>query len=576
MGNVVPSVLLYGQALKLLEELQLAQEQNLVKDAETILSELTDILIRFEESAGKPLVNYEPIAETEPPLSEKANRFWTAAEKDVNLLQQQVDMLRAASIVTHNTLVTNTRAAFQDNARLNNKLKTLQLYSNNSDSSIITFGDSFKSLDSVDNDLIPDSEEVFLAHEGFVTLGRRGQLVDLSPDAAIKILGTSNGFLGNNQEITDPSDTATDPESGYVHYTFKAESNDYSSLSNITDGEPNTWIEYEHYEVPKAARLAAGNYNFEYLDDSDSEAVKRVDWAKGPTNGVLKLGLEFDLGKIDNINVIDLTPFGLEGNANYPVLVRQIQTSPNGTDWTSVFPTKVWIGTEVNVRAARSAENVLANRAVWTFESRAVRYVRVYIEQPNPVNSNIGHPFWVNEETEAREEGPIPPVDNPQEYWGTDVRGDLVQFREYFEGKRWAIGIRDVALQQVRYVEKSTLITRPLRAGGVIDRVVLEDADIVVPADYDTSQSWVRFFISPDDGETWLPISRIEDNFNGVPEQISFNDPLPASLREPNVYNHDTDSPVTSVRLKVELLRPQDSSSTTPILRFYKLKVKRL
>lgn len=576
MANVVPSVLLYGQAIKLIEELQSAQEEGLAKDAETILSQLTNILTRFEENAGKPLTQYEPISETEPPLSSKANRFWKGVEYDINVLQQQVDMLRASTIVSHNTVTTDIMSARQENARLNNKMKTLQLYSKSSDSSILTFGDSFESLEFIDTDIIAPEDQPHLAHEGFVTLGRVGQLTDLSQDAKLRILETSNGFLGNNQEIRDPSSAPVDPETEYVHYTFKSDTHDYSDLSSIRDGEPDTWIEYEQYFIPESGKLAAANYNFVYLDDSDPEAVKRVEWADGPPNGVLKLGLEFDLESVQTMNSIELTPFGLQNNTNLPILIRKIQTSSNGTDWTAVSPTDVWVGTEVNVRSARIADNVITNKAIWAFESRPVRYVRIYIEQPNSIDSNVGHSFWVNEDTGNREEGPIPSVFNPDEYRHVDVRGDLVQFIEYFNGKRWAIGIRDIALHQVRYVESSTLVTRPLRAGGIVDRVMLEDAEIVIPPDYDSTQAWVQFFISPDDGETWIPISRVQDNFNGIPEQISFNDPLPASMREGNVYNYDTDTPVDSVRLKVEMARPADKSSTTPILKNYKLKVKRL
>lgn len=576
MAELVPSVLLYGQAMKLLEELQEIQSSGFSSDTDDLIAELSGILTEFELHAGKPLVNYAPVAETEPPSSAKSNRFWRAAERDINLLQQQVDMIRAATIFAHNTIATEVANAYDHNARVNNKLKTLQLYSNTSDSSIITFGDSFKSFDFIDPELVPSVEQPTLAHEGYLTLGRVGQLINLSEGATVRILSSSNGFLGNNQEIEDPNSAPTDPESGFKRYTFKAEVTDSANLSSILDGEPNTWIEYEHNQLSSAQKRTTRNLNLSYAEETEDQGTQLIDWANGPSGGTLKLNLEFDLTKIENLNSIEFTPFGLEGNTNSPVLVSKIQTSHNGTDWTVVFPTQVYVGTDVNLRTARLADNVVTKRALWSFDTRAVRYVRVYLEQHTPVRSNVGHVYWENRKTgEKRVEGPHPNINNVPSYYEREIVGDLVQRREYFSARRWAIGIRDFLLNQVRYAERSVVVSKPLRSGGIIDRVVLESADISVPESYPTNQSWVNFYISPDDGENWYQIARVDDPAMGIPEQISFNDPIHESLREKTVANYSTDEPVTSVRIKVEMLRPSGQDSTTPVVKSYSLKVKR-
>lgn len=577
MSELVPSVLLYGQAVELLNELQEAQATGAIKDTFDLVRKFADILTKFEDDAGKPFLRYEPVAETEPPSSEKSNRFWRAAEQDISLLQQQVDILRAAAIFSHNLVSTDVMSAQAGNARLGNKLKTLQLYSNASDSSIITFGDSFKSFEFVDLDTVAESERAALFHEGYVTLGQEGEMLNLSDGATIKILDGSNGFLGNNQEIEDPSQAPTDTESGAAQYTFKAEVRNYSDLRSIIDAEPNTWIEYERYSLSSSQKRSAANYNFTYMQTLEDGTVERVDWATAPEAGILRLGIEFDFGIIKNLNSVELTPYGLEGNSNYPVLIKEVQTSPNGTDWTSVYPGNVWVGTDINLRTARAADTVIMNRALWAFESRAARYVRVYVEQHHPVDSNIGHVYWVDRRStdKRRTEGPNPPVEEPTKYLPQMVVGDYLQRREYFRGKRWAIGLRDVLVQQVEYTDKSILVTKPLRVGGIIDRVMLEQADIQVPEEYNPNESWVKFFITPDEGQNWYPIARIADNYQGIPEQISFNDPLHESLREVTIKNYNLDRPVTSLRLKVELSRPAEYKSTTPVLRSYVLKVKR-
>lgn len=576
MGDLVPSVLLYGQAANLLGELKEAQNSGAIKDTVDLVRELAAVLTSFSDSAGRPMLEYEPVDETEPPLSEKANRFWAWVEKDINLLQQQVDILRAATIFSHNLVVTELKNAQNDNDRVNNKLKTLQLYSNSIDSSIVSFGDTFNSLEFVDVEMTPASQRVALFSQGNVTLGQEGQMVNLSGQASIRVLSTSNGFLGNNREIEDPGQALVDTESGDRLYSFKAESREYADIDAITDDEPDTRIEYERYHLTESQKLSAKNYNFTYMRTDAEDNQELVDWAVAPDDGILRLGLEFDFHNIKTLNSIEFTPYGLDDNANYPVLVRQIQTSPDGTDWTRMFPTNVWVGNNVNLQSARTADNIVTRRALWAFEARSVRYVRVFVEQHNSVQANVGHIYWVRRNnTEARVEGPIPPEDNPTRYFSDLSVGEYLQRREYFEGKRWAIGIRDLLMQQVEYKTSSILITKPMRVGGLIDRVMLESADIQVPDIYSSAEHWVKFYITPDDGENWYQISRIEDNYNGIPEQIAFNDPIHESLQEANVASYTTESPVTSIRLKVELTRPADYNTTTPILKSYVLKVKR-
>lgn len=578
MSEMVPSVLLYGQAMAMLEELKEMHSADATQNTFDLISQLSEILTRFEEFAGRPLVDYELVAPTEPPSSEKSNRFWRAAEQDVNLLQQQTDVLRAASIFSHNLIVTEVLSAQNNNSRLRNKLKSLQMYSNNSDSSIITFGDSFKNFEFVDLSLIPEANKPTLFHEGHVTLGQEGEMINLSPDADIKVLSSSNGFLGNNQEIEDPNSATIDPNTDQPNYEFKAETDRRADLNTLKDGEPDTWIEYESYELSAAQKRSALNYNFTYSQQNDDDTTSRVEWATKPSNSVLELGLEFDLKRIKNINSIEFTPYGLENNVNDPILIRQVQTSSNGTDWESLYPSSVWIANDINLNTARFADNIVSRRAIWTFQSRGVRYVRMYVEQPRPIACNVGHIYWIDRhkrEDSIRKEGPIPPVSDPTVYNDRAVVGDLVQRREFFPAKRWAIGIRDILLQQVEYTTKSVLVSKPLRVGGLVDRVMLESADFQIPIDYPTTGKWVRFFVSPDEGENWFEISRIEDPNGDVPEQISFNDPIHDSLRESSVINYNIDKPVTSIRFKVEMSRPSDKKSTTPVLRSYVLKVKR-
>lgn len=573
MTDSAPSILLYAQAAVLLKKLQDDYTVGAIRSVEDLSKSLRDVLSRYEESAGTPFLKFEPVAEGEPPRSSKMNDTWNSLQHDVNILQDQVDILRAAAVFTHNFVATEIVKSEQANARVDNKLKTLQLYSNSTDSTIITFGDSFKSADLMDKTFSPENSPTIT--DGVLHLGQIGQLKNLSLDSVVTILPNSNGFVGNSQEITDPSDATRDPVTNELIYHFRAEQNRAQDTKFIIDGLPNQWFEYENYLVSNTDRLTAGNMGFTYQTTTATGATQ-VDWALGPSGRVLKLSLQFDLGVSKKVNYIAYTPYGLENNRNYPVLIKQVRISTNGTDWELIFPQNVWVGTDPNLQAARTADNVTTGAAVWPFSEKSARYVRVDIEQAQPVTTNVGHIYYVDKDTKNRVAGPVPPIENPARYYDPSslIYGNAIQKREFFVAKRWAIGIRDLLIQQLQYQVQSIWVTTPLRIGGIVDRVTLE-ADIYVPPEFPSTQSWVNFYVSPNDGTDWYQISRIQDDYLNIPEEIAFNDPLPPQFHEPGVAYYNTGTAVTALRFKIVLSRPEDVSTSTPLVRSYRLKVKK-
>lgn len=571
MSDIVPSDLLYGQALELVREIRTSQESG---DALELIKQLNAVASRFDEVVGHPIGVYEPILLTEPPSTHKTNRFLRGVEADINLLQRQLDLLRSASIFTHNTASTELSSLKDKNAKISNQVKSLQLYSSSRNSNVVMFTDTFRNRDSLDDELVPPSDRVTLPAPGYLTLPPEGESVNLSQGAEVKILDSSNGFLGNNQEIEDPENAPLDPVSNTYQYSFVQEEYPANDLAALVDAEPDTWIEYEHYLLTDAQRSIGRNLNFTYTMDESDGSVREVEWSNGPSDGTLKLDLEFDLKSVRQINSVSLVPFGLEDNKNYPILIKSISTSANKTDWYDLRPTEVWIANDINLQNARAASSAVIGGAAWSFPARHARYVRVKVEQPSPVDANVGHVYWVDRNAEeSRIEGPKPPVDDTGKFLGTQSVGDALQRRQFFQGKRWAIGIRDVNLMQTQYAKRASMVTKPMRVAGRIDRVALESVELEVPDSYPIGSHWIKFFISPDDGESWHQIARIDDPQAGLPQQISFNDPLHESLRESSVVNYVTENPVTTLRLKVEMERPDDVRFTTPILRSYTLKV---
>lgn len=613
MTQMAPSVLLYGQAILLIKELSDLYLAGGVKDDLDMDKKIQEILSRFRTNAGYPITEWNPISETEPPVSVKMNTFWRQVQSDVALLQQQVDIVRASSIFTYNFISNDVEKATQQNAVLRNKIKTLQLYSDSVDSSIVVFSDSLNNSDFVDQTKTTAQSSANIDQSGGATLGQFGPYVNLAPRASVRILSDSNGFPGNNQEVKDPINAPIlDPITGQKNLRFVAEEKRAASLRSIVDGSPSSWFEYEHWQIDDETRKICANYGLTYsVDNSGSEnyypapgegfvfsgagGVSTKDWAGGPQNGTLNLDLELDLKTVQTLNQITYVPFDLADAVNLPVKIRYVEVSADGTVWNTVGEQNVWLSTDANVQAARIAPNIVTGKAVWRFQEAQVRYVRFHIQQPNWVKRPMGHIYWYNTRVPTqftvpgqafrqtryapsgvRVQGPTPYLPNIEDYYSpqNSTSGSLVSVREWFEEKRWSIGIRDISLEQIRYNTSSNLVTKPIRVGGIVDRVLIE-SELYIPPDFDPEVNWVRFFISPDDGVSWNEISRIQDSRSSTPEILAFNDPTPEAFREPGVGYVQTQTDVNSLRLKISISDPQGFASSTPVVKSYKLKIKR-
>lgn len=621
MAQLAPTTLQYGQLMTLVQDFLDEYSKGEMTDIELVSEQINDIVTQYNAIDGRPMLDFEDYVKGEPAESDKMNRMWKRLQDDINIVQDQLEVLRAAVVFVHNFIVTEVELAKNQNAQAANKLKTLQLYTTANDSSVIQFGDYFNNLDFVDLALVPSDQKPHLLAAGQVSLAREPKTTNLTDDIDVRVLDTSNGFSGNNQEIADPSNAIVDPVDNKPTYIFKSEIDGrHAELDDAIDGQPNTWFEYENYWVSPGDRQKAKDLNFVYraVGSAANTAVSNdvnpagaatntttglIDWAKGPANGILVLNLEFDLKEPRVLNAISITPFGLEINKNAPINIKLVQTSENGTDWTPISPQNVYVATDANLQSARSAENVSIGSALFAFDERSVRYVRMTMEQKEAIACNIGHLYYETKKTVTyekkvvphpsipnatttlnipithggdRAEGPIPPVNEPDRYYSDNglLSGNLVQGVEYFVGKRWAIGIRDILIEESKYKETTIVVSKPFRVAGVIDRVSIE-ADTFIPSNFpeDPDSLWIKFFVSPDDGLNWYPISRIQDDYLGIPEVIAFNDPIPAEFREIGVDYIATNSVVNSLRVKVEMSRPEELDSSSPILRSYKLKV---
>lgn len=572
--QAIPSIMLYSQAVALLQQMQAAYIVGSLQSPTDIATSLNSVLTKYNQSAGQPILDFDYFEDGEPPISPKMNGIIGDIQLDVSILQNQIDVLNAATLFTNNLIVTQLLNLSNENSTISNQLDTLELFSSDNNSgNMIVFSDSFGNSKLVDHNFLDPSEQASIT-DGVLRLSPQGALTDLASKALVSILGTSNGFLGNNQEIEDPTLATINPINQQPLYEFVAQVYEANDLKALTDGNPTTWVEYEYYLLTAIDKTEADNLNFTYQiipTDNSSDTITQIDWSIGPPSDLLELDLQFDLGSVQSFNYITYTPYGLSGNTNNPVLITQVTTSEDGTTWTPISPSNVWVGTNTTNSSLRSAQNYTIGTITWSFGQTNARYINMSIQQPNPITVNVGHLYY-EDSNNVRQEGPVPTTQNPSQYYDPTYAtvGGLTQYREYFIGKRWAIGIQDIGIQQVTYQTSSSMVTLPLAIPGIVNRIAL-DADVWIPPNFSSTQSWVNFFVSPDNGQNWFQLNNIEDSSLGYPAVIAFNDPLPSQFQDPNVQYYTVEGPVNSLRFKIELNSPNPQE--TPLVRSYSLKV---
>lgn len=552
MTQLYPSTDYESKAVALLMEMR-----NLILDsqskltAEEIAAKFRDVQTRFSEVVGKPLTEYEPYVKGEPPRSEKVNRFIENLQKDINILEEQMNLVKANSVYVHNTMIDQIAKEKNENSAAINKLKSLQLYTSGQNNELTIFGDYFKSDIQIDYDLIDTKSRALVEVDGRLTLPK-SNTIKKNPlsTATIKILSSSNGVPGRLVEVEEITNkTPVNPITQEKIYRFKAQIDKRSNLLSLTDESPATWFEYEKNLVSDDDRVSAKNFNFTYTvtQDNASKGIaevvypvglnEQIDWANGPSNDILKLDLEFDLKTVTTVNEITYVPFGLENNISAPVLIKYVETSIDKNNWETLFPTNVHVSQDTNLYTARLANEVTIGSVRWDVKSDQIRYIRFHIEQQNPINSKIGHVYYTTPKKVIRTarldqatpvfietivggeraKGPIPTtvaptkfydpsfslIDSPQQ----NTTSGLVKRVEIFDGKRWAIGIRDISAKEVEYASLGVMISKPFTIGGIVDRVSI-DSSIYIPSSFSSESLWVKYYISPDNGVSWFPISR--------------------------------------------------------------------
>ncbi len=145
---------------------------------------------------------------------------------------------------------------------------------------------------------------------------------------------------------------------------------------------------------------------------------------------------------------------------------------------------------------------------------------------------------------------------------------------------RYAIGIRELSIFSYKFSSTSEFVSKKFTSPKEIIKAQLEVIE-EIPADFDPSQRYIEYYLSFDD-ENWHRINPTGsptlymDDGQIAPEVLNINFDVAGSGPNQTVRSISTESPATSVRLKVVMKTDTslpNSEMYTPVLKKYRVKL---
>lgn len=153
---------------------------------------------------------------------------------------------------------------------------------------------------------------------------------------------------------------------------------------------------------------------------------------------------------------------------------------------------------------------------------------------------------------------------------------NLTRNYEHLDAQRRSISLRDVSFGYEEYGNYAEMISRKFDLSSELEYVTIS-SEVAYSGDLSSSsQDLVRYYISVDDGSTWKRISPIENEFDGIPEVLAFNQNIDQTFRLPGVEYFNQPSIPSSIKgfiIKIEMFKAS-GENIAPMVYSYKVGVK--
>ena len=539
---------------------------------------IKNMLTEFYNSLTKPTFKYRPAVST--PMSDEYNAMITEAYSDMEYIIKDCEALN--ELVSQSFIDAELGRTMMNNelAYISKKIASIgESIATNQPTGTVIFTELFNNIEMTGN--INSLKSCYVnTSDGILTLKQSSKVY--APISKIEIDNEiSNGFPGNTHCV--------DTLNNELH--FIGQDGLHMKLNAISDGNKDTWFEYELFTVTDETRKQCNSYGFEYDEG--------VSWINDKDILRLKMIIHLSTNKVCSWATI--TPYlsDIKGVKNCYLEKCEIITASN-----NVYP----------VATNQDFNDTL----IFPFPSQEVNRIELTFVQPSKYLTKVGHFYYTAADASsmsifqdntfsdmfARIEGPKPSIGllgakyNPITQWITYANSDTeLPSDEYIKDKlftlpestisckagqeiidayRYMIGIRDIKMSSCTFEKYGEYVSKKFVTDDIITSITLE-AKEYIPGD---NPDILRYYISLNGGTTWHQIYPIHRAYQGIYKYYVNNDSIENLISNNSAQkkskNLSVIGEVKSIQVKIEMDRPVDvenSEFSTPIVYDYKLKL---
>lgn len=412
----------------------------------------------------------------------------------------------------------------------------------NRNKSYIEFKDDFNSYDNIDLTKTSSSNINVSTAEGILLLP---YVKDKTVSPSGVVINISDNASYGNYKVVEKI-----PYSD--QYYFLSEINDRIKEEDCYDGNGNTWLEIQSYDIG---------------EDKDGITCQLI----------------FSVHTSD-INWIEINPY-IPFNSGYTFIVDKIEYRETESEaFKPLFVNKD--NNEVGLSYATEIKNKYTQQGVYIFEPVYIHSFRVTLKQPNPYPESTGYfhyqylntgssgnSSWVDKSRQWALNQISTIEDTTQEGYYAINSKEMIkkELRVNAATDRWCIGIKNIQCKNKAYTTSSEVYSIKYESSKPIKNLKLRTSEII-PNSLIGKDS-ITYHISFDDIE-WHQI-RPENHIGNsdIPYYFNFTDSVESDVAEFNGNIKYMNEKVYNVRLRINMTGVSGNSinKVSPILQEYAL-----
>jgi len=214
-------------------------------------------------------------------------------------------------------------------------------------------------------------------------------------------INPSNGVPGNNHLAIKKTNSI---ESQNYTYDFKNKASSANPL-NIIDSNPLSFFEYEALNIDKilySQNLFFSENEFSYIVDSnyikDAQNGSLFNWSNHDLKNPLVLDFTMSSTSGNLANCVTITPYF---GSSRSVKVTNIYVTDRSGTTENVLLEPIFIGMSSDAINNNEYSKYFIDTATIRFKERNVIDVRVVMEQPDYIQQDIMHSYWVTDYSQS-------------------------------------------------------------------------------------------------------------------------------------------------------------------------------